>query len=636
MDRPSWSNKLEYHLSLFSYIIGLSTSWRFTYLAIENNGAPFLYSFLVLLLLIGIPIVFMELTWGQYCNLAPLQAFKLVPVLQGVGVCIFIMSCILIIYFGVVSYYLLIYLTSSFVDPFPWETCENSWNSKYCGLQEVAVKKCINETSVTNSTIKELCVKNVTDNIIYSPALEYYKSNVALKSDFCSNISYNNISEVIYGDGGQILISPLIIFAIFIGLRILFLFISLFKYVTFTGKISYLFSTFPFAVSIMMLVRCLTLDNFTTSLSVLFIPKDIQQFDDPKLWKDALGQVFISLMTCWGGLLTWSSYNKFYNKYHIDASVIIIILPIISILYAISMFSIVGFLTGKYNTTTDIVLDNIKGPFSPIILLSEVLLTMWGYKLPWSVLVFTTIYLSSVATQLPNLECIISSISDSFEIFKRLWLRNFLVFFTIILSTSIYYILPCFFQGFGIKLIELLDTFFISFSLSFLAIIYLFVICFAFGFQLLSANAKAMTRNSCLTSRVWFISWGFLTPTFLFTCIVYMLYGVVVKGMDGFAPTVHTALKLQSTSLISWILVSLLFLVIILFAAVNILRATGDISEKLKQVFSASPASADGVILSTNRTNIEGSSELFMSGVHYTSQHDNDETFTDNNIVTSV
>jgi len=60
------------------------------------------------------------------------------------------------------------------------------------------------------------------------------------------------------------------------------------------------------------------------------------------------------------------------------------------------------------------------------------------------------------------------------------------------------------------------------------------------------------------------------------------------------------------------------------------------IYKKLKQVFSASPASADGVILSTNRTNIEGSSELFMSGVHYTSQHDNDETFTDNNIVTSV
>ena len=42
MDRPSWSNKLEYHLSLFSYIIGLSTSWRFTYLAIENNGGKFI------------------------------------------------------------------------------------------------------------------------------------------------------------------------------------------------------------------------------------------------------------------------------------------------------------------------------------------------------------------------------------------------------------------------------------------------------------------------------------------------------------------------------------------------------------------------------------------------------------------
>ena len=42
MERPTWSNKLEYHLSLFSYVIGLSASWRFPYLALENNGGLFL------------------------------------------------------------------------------------------------------------------------------------------------------------------------------------------------------------------------------------------------------------------------------------------------------------------------------------------------------------------------------------------------------------------------------------------------------------------------------------------------------------------------------------------------------------------------------------------------------------------
>ena len=46
-------------------------------------SAPFLYIFLFLFTLIGIPLLFLEMTWGQYGNFSPLQAFKAVPAMQG-------------------------------------------------------------------------------------------------------------------------------------------------------------------------------------------------------------------------------------------------------------------------------------------------------------------------------------------------------------------------------------------------------------------------------------------------------------------------------------------------------------------------------------------------------------------------
>lgn len=50
----------------------------------------------------------------------------------GVGVCMIFLACVCLLYFGVSSYYFLLYLISSFSDPLPWTTCENSWNTASC------------------------------------------------------------------------------------------------------------------------------------------------------------------------------------------------------------------------------------------------------------------------------------------------------------------------------------------------------------------------------------------------------------------------------------------------------------------------------------------------------------------------
>ncbi|ETE65770.1 Sodium-dependent neutral amino acid transporter SLC6A17, partial [Ophiophagus hannah] len=64
-DRPAWNNKLQYILAQIGYSVGLGNVWRFPYLCQKNGGGAYLVPYLILLILIGLPLFFLELAAGQ-------------------------------------------------------------------------------------------------------------------------------------------------------------------------------------------------------------------------------------------------------------------------------------------------------------------------------------------------------------------------------------------------------------------------------------------------------------------------------------------------------------------------------------------------------------------------------------------
>lgn len=82
--RPTWSGRLEFILATVGYAVGLGNVWRFPYLCYNSGGGAFLIPYLTMVLVCGIPLLFMEFTVGQYTRLGPVHAFtKICPLLKG-------------------------------------------------------------------------------------------------------------------------------------------------------------------------------------------------------------------------------------------------------------------------------------------------------------------------------------------------------------------------------------------------------------------------------------------------------------------------------------------------------------------------------------------------------------------------
>ena len=64
-ERGSWGNQFEFLLTCVSYAVGLGNVWRFPYLAYKNGGGAFIIPYVIMLLIAGLPIFFMELAFGQ-------------------------------------------------------------------------------------------------------------------------------------------------------------------------------------------------------------------------------------------------------------------------------------------------------------------------------------------------------------------------------------------------------------------------------------------------------------------------------------------------------------------------------------------------------------------------------------------
>ncbi|KAK7496037.1 hypothetical protein BaRGS_00012738, partial [Batillaria attramentaria] len=92
----------------------------------------FFIPYLIMLLLVGIPIFFLELNLGQFSSSGPATCWRFAPIFSGIGVGMVIVSALVAIYYNMIIGWALYYLFASFTDDLPWTRCQGSWASDYC------------------------------------------------------------------------------------------------------------------------------------------------------------------------------------------------------------------------------------------------------------------------------------------------------------------------------------------------------------------------------------------------------------------------------------------------------------------------------------------------------------------------
>lgn len=101
--RAKWSSEKAFVLATAAAAVGLGNVWRFPYIAGENGGAAFIIAYLIAILVVGIPLMIMEVSAGKVERGSPVKTFRSLHPWAGpfgwlvVGLTMLIMSYYLVI-----------------------------------------------------------------------------------------------------------------------------------------------------------------------------------------------------------------------------------------------------------------------------------------------------------------------------------------------------------------------------------------------------------------------------------------------------------------------------------------------------------------------------------------------------------
>ena len=113
MQQNQWASRLGFVLATAGAAIGLGNLWKFPYLMGKNGGFYFLVIYLVFVLVLGVPVMMVEMSLGRHTGHDPVLSYKEVHPKAGiVGVCGVLAAFVILSYYSVIGGWILKYIFS--------------------------------------------------------------------------------------------------------------------------------------------------------------------------------------------------------------------------------------------------------------------------------------------------------------------------------------------------------------------------------------------------------------------------------------------------------------------------------------------------------------------------------------------
>ncbi|KAG8442681.1 hypothetical protein GDO86_011466 [Hymenochirus boettgeri] len=528
--RPLWDNPLQFVFACISYAVGLGNVWRFPYLLQMYGGGGFLIPYLIMLIVEGMPLLYLELAVGQQMRQGSIGAWKSIsPYLSGVGYASVVVSFFLCIYYNVINAWAFWYLFHSFQDPLPWSNCPLNNNL---------------------SAYVEECAR-------CSPTQYFwYRETI-------------NISPSI-SDSGKIQWEQ----AICLVLAWFAVYLCILRGTESTGKVVYVTASLPYLVLLIYLVRGLTLHGAANGLAFMFTPK-LDQLSNPKTWINAATQIFFSLGLGFGSLIAFASYNEPNNNCEKHAIIVSLINSGTSIFASIVTFSIYGFkatfnyenclskvillLTNTFDLEEGLItaenLDIMKsylnttfhqeysaifpeikncsletelstavqGTGLAFIVYTEAIKNMEVSQL-WSVLYFLMLLMLGLGSMLGNTAAILTPLTDSKFISRHLpkeAISGLLCLFSCIIGLV-------FTLDSGSYWFDIFNDYAATLSLLLIVFVEIIAVCYVYGLSRFEKDIEMMIGHKL--NWYWKIMWGFASPLLIISLLIFYLTDYIMVG----------------------------------------------------------------------------------------------------------
>ncbi|XP_060062762.1 sodium- and chloride-dependent glycine transporter 2-like [Ylistrum balloti] len=300
-----WSSRIEFVVALLGYSIGMPEFWRVPYLTFRNGGGSFIIAYILLMLVCGLPLYFVELALSQYSGKGPWRFWDICPLLRGVSIAVAVINGLSGINAAILEVWAFEYFVNSFKSVLPWTNCDNDWNTP----------SCLRDGSQTSSDVVSMYhnVSNYnrnTYNFIDKSWTTERKINNSLHYPVDSVNEFWLYRILRISDGFDHIGSISLVFVAYLFVMRLIAAFSMVKSVKSIGKIMYVTALLPIILVLMIWIRALTLPGATKGM-LYFISTDITRLADSQLWTEAAFQAFMTLGPGWGGLMMIGAHSKF-------------------------------------------------------------------------------------------------------------------------------------------------------------------------------------------------------------------------------------------------------------------------------------------------------------------------------------
>ncbi|XP_062135478.1 sodium-dependent nutrient amino acid transporter 1 [Drosophila sulfurigaster albostrigata] len=480
--RDGWNNDIEFLMSCIALSVGLGNVWRFPFIALENGGGAFLIPYLIVLILVGKPVYYLEMLLGQFSSRGSVKVYDFAPIMRGIGYGQVLATGIVTTYYATLMAITLRYFVESFYPTLPWSYCRSEWGS-----------------SCLDSAPQTLPMSEANGNAseVRTTSAEFYFTNIILreKTSIDDGIGYPSWTLAVALAAAWLIIAGI-----------------MFRGVKSSGKASYFLALFPYVVMVILLIRALTLPGAVDGV-LYFLKPQWHKLLEPQVWYAAVTQVFFSLAICFGNIVMYASYNRFGQNIYRDANIVTTLDTFTSMLSGVIIFGILGNLAYE-NNTTDISKVVNGGPGLAFISYPDAIAKFKVLPQLFSVLFFLMLFVLGIGSNVGMVSCLTTVLKDEFVRIKQ-W--RIVVFIAIIgYLLGLLYITPG-----GQFVLNLLDFFGATFVALVLAIFELLAIGWVYGVKRVCRDVEFMLGIK--TSKYYRICWGFITPLLMITILVYML-----------------------------------------------------------------------------------------------------------------